>query len=124
MIFASLTPMFAEARVTNPLDQLGVQPAPRNLLGMRAEDILLIIAITLVMAVVLIVWALYFRKPKNESNSRVYKSRPYVEEREDGTIRKRKKHRRLRREHRTRNPTLAEVGGLPPVKTDPTPPPI
>ncbi|HEY6227045.1 MAG TPA: hypothetical protein VI282_07990, partial [Verrucomicrobiae bacterium] len=56
--------------------------------------------------------------------SRTYKSRPYAEERDDGTIRKRKKQKRLRRHHRTRNPTLSEVGGLPPLKSDSTPPPI
>jgi hypothetical protein len=125
MILDSLTPIFAASQVANPLDQLGVQPAPRNLLGMRAGDMLLIMTIAVVLALVLVVWAVYFRKPKSErSESRVYKSRPYIEEREDGTIRKRKKHKRLRRHHRTRNPTLAEVGGLPPLKGDSTPPPI
>jgi hypothetical protein len=124
MSLPSLLPILGATTVPNALDQLGVAPAPRNLLGMRAQDILLIIAITLAIGVALIVWALYFRKPKGEHSSRTYKSRPYIEEREDGTIRKRKKHKRLRRHHRQRNPTLAEVGGLPPIKSDPTPPPI
>jgi hypothetical protein len=30
----------------------------------------------------------------------------------------RRKHRRRRRAHRPRNPTLAETGGLPPIKTE------
>ena len=117
-------PILAANPIQDPLDQLGVQPAPRNLLGMRATDMLLIIAITLVVGLVLILWAVYIRKPKAERQSRDYKSRPYVEELDDGTLRKRKKRKRLRRHHRERNPTLAEVGGLPPLKGDSAPPPI
>ena len=124
MTSLNLIPFFAANPVQNPLDQLGVQPAPRNLLGMRLTDVLLIIAITLLIGAILVVWAIYIRKPKTETDSREYKSRPYVEEREDGTIRKRKKRKRLRRHHRDRNPTLAEVGGLPPIKGDSAPPPI
>lgn len=121
----NLTPIFAAAEAQNPLDQLGVQPAPRNLIGMRATDMLLILTIAVVLSAVMIIWAVYFRKPKSDgSESRQYKSRPYVEERPDGTIRKRKKSKRLRRQHRQRNPTLAEVGGLPPLKSDTTLPPI
>jgi hypothetical protein len=120
----NLWPILAANQVQNPLDQLGVQPAPRNLLGMRATDMLMIIAITLVVGLVLVIWAVYIRKPKAERHERDYKSRPYVEELDDGTIRKRKKRKRLRRQHRERNPTLAEVGGLPPPKGDCAPPPI
>ena len=116
-------PMLAANQPVNALDQLGVQPAPRNLLGMRATDMLLIIAITLVVGLVLVIWAVYIRKPKEDRSAR-FKTRPYVEELDDGTIRKRKKRKRLRREHRERNPTLAEVGGLPPLKGDSAPPPI
>ena len=31
------------------------------------------------------------------------------------------RHRRRRREHRPRNPTLAETGGLPPIRADKPP---
>ena len=124
MTFLNFVPIFAAAETANPLDQLGVQPAPRNLLGMRATDMLLIIAITLFLGLILLAWAVYIRKPKAERGERNYQSRPYVEEREDGTIRKRKKRKRHRRDHRQRNPTLAEVGGLPPPKGDAAPPPI
>jgi hypothetical protein len=119
MTLPGFTPFLA---AQNTLDQLGVQAAPRNLLGMRASDMILIMSIAVMLGLALIIWAVFIRKPKEKE--RVYHSRPYVEERDDGTIRKRKKHRRRRRDHRQRNPTLAEVGGLPPVKTDPTPPPI
>ena len=123
MTFLNFAPILAAAEVQNPLDQLGVQPAPRNLLGMRATDVLLIIAATLLVGLILLAWAVYFRKPKAERD-RTFNSRPYVEERDDGTVRKRKKRKRQRRDHRQRNPTLAEVGGLPPPKGDTAPPPI
>jgi len=124
MTFLNFIPIFAANPVQGPLDPFGVQPAPRNLLGMRATDMLLIIAATLLVGLTLVLWAVYIRKPKSERHDRTYKSRPYVEERDDGTVRKRKKRKRLRREHRERNPTLAEVGGLPPLKGDSAPPPI
>ena len=123
MSLADLTPIFADG-INNPLDQLPVQPAPRHLLGLRAGDVLLIIGVATALAVALLIWAAFIRKPKRDDSERVYNSRQYVEEREDGTIRKRKKRKRQRREHRVRNPTLAEVGGLPPLKSDSTPPPI
>lgn len=123
MSLANLTPIFAAA-VNNPFDQLPVQPAPRTLLGMRVSDMMILIGIALLLALALLLWAVFIRKPRRESSERVYNSRQYVEEREDGTIRKRKKRKRHRRDHRGRNPTLAEVGGLPPLKSDSTPPPV
>jgi hypothetical protein len=123
MSLLNFTAIFA-ADTLNPLDQLPIQPAPRTLLGMRLGDMMALLGVALLLGLTLLIWAAYIRKPKSETTERVYNSRPYVEEREDGTIRKRKKRKRLRRDHRTRNPTLAEVGGLPPLKSDSTPPPI
>src|SRR5215212_724605 len=102
----NLAPILAAAGVPNPIDQLPVQPAPRNLLGMRAEDMMLILGAAFLLALALVIWAVYIRKPKREESERVFESRKYIEELEDGTIRKRKKHRRRRRDHRGRNPTL------------------
>jgi hypothetical protein len=117
--------IFPVMAAANPIEQLGVPTAPQNLLGMRATDLLLIILLLVFICTALILWAVFIRKPKNDlTRTRVYKSHPTVEERDDGTIRKRKKHKRQRRAHRTRNPTLAEVGGLPPPKNNSAPPPI
>ncbi len=123
MTLLGLTPIFA-ATVQSAIDQLPVQPAPRTLLGMRLSDMMLLVGVALLLAVALLIWAMFIRGPKDERGERNYHSRKYVEERDDGTIRKRKKHRRRRRDHRQRNPTLAEVGGLPPLKSDSTSPPI
>ena len=124
MSLFNLTPIFAASVVEKAIDQLPVQPAPRTLLGMRMSDMVLLIGIAILLGVALLIWAVFIRGPKQEREQHNYESRKYVEEREDGTIRKRKKHRRRRRDHRQRNPTLAEVGGLPPLKSDSTPPPI
>ena len=124
MSLFNLTPIFAASAVQSAIDQLPVQPAPRTLLGMRMSDMVLLIGIAILLGVALLIWAVFVRGPKQEREQHKYESRKYVEEREDGTIRKRKKHRRRRRDHRQRNPTLAEVGGLPPLKSDSTPPPI
>jgi hypothetical protein len=87
-------------------------------------DLLVIIAVALLLLTALVCWAIFIRKPKAETRDRVYKSQLKVEETDDGQIRKRKKHKRPRREHRQRNPTLNEAGGLPPVRPSGNPPPI
>jgi hypothetical protein len=46
---------------------------------------------------------------------------PLEEEDEAEEKRAHKRHRRRRHEHRPRNPTLAETGGLPPIRTEKPP---
>jgi hypothetical protein len=82
-------------------------------------------AVGLVTALIL-AWAIFIRKRPDES-SRRYRYRSSRVSAEDGAnsgsdsaandVRKEKRGRRRRR-HRQRNPTLAETGGLPPVRTD------
>ena len=74
----------------------------------------------------IVVWAIFIRKRPNEA-SRRYRYRSSRDSAEEGTngvsnpaaeaeaLRDRRKRRRKRR---PRNPTLAETGGLPPVRTD------
>jgi hypothetical protein len=75
----------------------------------------------------LILWALFIRKRPDES-SRRYRYRSSRDSIEEGAnavgdppvtsdVRKEKRKRR-RRKHRPRNPTLAETGGLPPIRTE------
>lgn len=91
--------------------------------GLQTMDLLMIIAAALLLLTALVCWAIFIRRP-DEGEKRDYKTRPHIQETEDGRIRKRKKHKRLRREHRQRNPTLSEAGGLPPVRPSGSPPPI
>jgi hypothetical protein len=118
-------PILAQAPAPLPITPEDLKGAPTHLPGFHMNDALTVIAATLVVVALLVVWAIFFRKPQTDAGrTRVYKSRPTEEETEDGRIRKRKRVKRPRREHRSRNPTLAEAGGLPPVKPDNTPPPI
>jgi len=82
---------------------------------------LVIAAISGVIAVI-IVWALFFRKRRDETMRRYrehFSSANAKEESSDpnGSGRSRRRKRR-RRDHAQRNPTLAETGGLPPVRND------
>jgi hypothetical protein len=110
----------AEPRKVTPDD---LKQGVSGLSRLRGTDLLVVIAVSLLLLIALVAWAVFIRKPKNEhARTRVYKHRPREEETDDGMIRKRKRHKRPRREHRQRNPTLSEAGGLPPVKSDGGPP--
>ena len=115
----NLFPILAQMNPTP--EQVTPDDLKRGVSGMsrlHSFDILVVIAVSLLILLALVAWAVFIRKPNNESTrTRVYKHRPHEEETEDGTIRKRKRRKSPRREHRQRNPTLSEAGGLPPVKS-------
>ena len=85
-------------------------------------------------AVVLIIfcWALFVRLPKRERaaflGGRKSERGVLLSESEQKSRRTRRrwfgsgKHRKRRRQERPRNPTLAETGGLPPLRADDEPP--
>ena len=82
----------------------------------------------LLVSIGVFVWAAFFRKPRrhrhHHSNGHAPKPMPEIrsESRKAGWFFFRKRHRhRHRHRERPRNPTLAEAGGLPPVRTQ-TPP--
>ena len=110
----------AAAQEVTPEDLKNARAASQ---GLQVSDLLLVIAVALLLLTALVCWALFIRKP-DQGGKHTYKSRPTVQETDDGRIRKRKKHKRPRREHRQRNPTLSEAGGLPPIRPNEGPPPI
>lgn len=116
----ALTAVFAAAGPELPPELAGGRPRGNgSLAGMHMSDILLVLTAAILVMTALIVWAVFFRKPKADgTRARIHKSRPQEEETEDGMIRKRKRHKRRRRDHRTRNPTLSETGGLPPPRPE------
>jgi hypothetical protein len=71
----------------------------------------------------LAVWAIYRRRRRKRvtGGDKVYRpSQSTAEEAAHAEeLRRRYKRRVRRREHRGRNPTLAETGGLPPVRSEP-----
>ena len=101
-------------------------------IGPGARDALIILAAFLVVTGAVMVWAVFLRKPSrrhshhhhhhhhHHSEERTPNSGAEAESEELHHGSRRRKWRRPRREHRPRNPTLAETGGLPPIR-DPGP---
>jgi hypothetical protein len=71
-----------------------------------------------VVTLLALVWAIFIRKGPDDSSRRY--SYPSRESNKDNACESRAKtgSRRRRRKRRTLNPTLAETGGLPPIRTD------
>jgi hypothetical protein len=95
-----------------------MNPHTRELLAGVAAVLLLVVLVLVVVTL----------SRKRRHHSRHHHSHDPVEDEaletaepdgEDATPRKRRKWRRRRRPHRPRNPTLAETGGLPPLRSDP-----
>ena len=80
---------------------------------------LLIIAIALGLALIIGMVILTMhrdgggKRSKRGRSARLAASRPMAPG-EEGSRRKKRRHKRRRRDHRKRNPTLSETGGLPP----------
>jgi hypothetical protein len=85
------------------------------------SDLTLVIGLIGLIVTALVVWARFIRGPKkhpDEDHQPNLQSnvKPAVTVTEDGRERHRKKKRVRRRDHRHRNPTLDQVGGLPPPR--------
>lgn len=93
-----------------------------------SKEALAIIGATLLLVIALGIWAVYFRKRgrrRKHHHSRSHNSespRPETSAETDAVAAPGRRRRR-RRHHRPRNPTLAETGGLPPVRSEPPPAP-
>ena len=98
---------------------LGASPAARSL-----AELLVLIGAVLLVAVAVLIWAVAFRKKRKRMRLYHRHHRNSVESAASENSRKRAQGSRRRREgrERPRNPTLAETGGLPPVRLPPTPP--
>ena len=73
-----------------------------------------ILAAVLGLALLLLIWARFFRKTRHEGAG------GYADA-ESGWVKSRRRIRRSEHPYRPRNPTLAETGGLPPLRTEPPP---
>ena len=87
------------------------------------KDVLIILLVGIGLLFTLLVWAKYFRSAKKKKRIKsgaeaeiVYRDSDDEEGSDDAgdSRRRRYKRRYRRRDHRSRNPTLAETGGLPP----------
>jgi hypothetical protein len=110
------------------LEQLNPARGPvAKSLREHISDIFLVLAAILALTLVLLVWAKYLRKSKSSrSRSRTVSTAPVAKtedsETEGHSRRRRRRHKRRRQDFRDRNPTLAETGGLPPLRSEGQPP--
>ena len=94
--------------------------------SMTMRDTLIIVGAALVIGLLFVIWAVYIRKPggskRSEPSNWSAKSKSDDDDEDDDSGesggRRRKKRKKLRREHRPRNPTLSETGGLPPMRSN------
>ncbi len=117
--------LLAQLEGLNPLNPTA--PVGRST-GLVFKDVMVIIATGLALGLVLLLGTRYYLRKKKRRRFRHHEDRPADatpvaarnEEERDEEARHHHRRRRRRREHRPRNPTLGETGGLPPTKTDPT----
>ena len=83
-----------------------------------------VISAVSVLTVLILIWAIFIRKPSDDRPRRYrYPAPPAKEgegknEQNGGSGRRSRRKKRRRRDHRARKPTLAETGGLPPLRED------
>ena len=96
---------------------------PRRAPSILLPDILMVLAGCLVVTTLVVLWAVFIRKPRDaRSTTRGGAKSTILPGSDDLDDRKkRRRHRRKRREHRSRKPTLSETGGLPPSGNAPNP---
>ena len=86
-----------------------------------ANDMVIVFGVIILLALTVVVWIVFVRGPRKHPEVANRKplgvdSKPEVTVTEDGRERHRKKKRVRRRDHRQRNPTLDQTGGLPPPR--------
>jgi len=91
--------------------------------GMREG--LVVIGTMLLVILLPFIWAVFWRKRRRRKHRHHSPAGSHASHREGSSVVSddeapagRRKRRRQRREHRPRNPTLSETGGLPPIKPE------
>ena|SRR5438093_1037114 len=121
--------LLAQLDGLNPLNP--TMPVTKST-GLVFLDVLVILATALALGFVLLLWARYYVRKRKRRRHRHYHERgahstspvvPTMEDEEPLHNGHRHRRRRRRRDHRPRNPTLGETGGLPPQKTESSPNP-
>lgn len=96
-----------------------IGPRPVGRVSPVFYDLLTIVGAAFFVGLLLVLWAAYIRRPRRRSSDsrRELPAVPAViREVEDVDGKKRLKIKERKRDHRPRNPTLAETGGLPPER--------
>jgi hypothetical protein len=95
--------------------------------GSTAGEIGLVLGAVVIVGLIIFIWAAVIRTPRHRKHTynHLYESEggglPQRRKRRSGLARllNRKRHKRHRQRERPTNPTLAEIGGLPPQREDP-----
>lgn len=116
--------------LTGSADYLEVQDAVNGWNNMSAatREVILTVSVLALVTLLILIWAAFVRgkgRPQHQSHSRQLESgrNPATRDSPETTLGTRTRHRRRRRKHRPLNPTLAETGGLPPVRAERPPEP-
>ncbi len=116
--------LFLAALVPAPPNNPNIEPAPLSKTsGLALQDVLLLAGVVAVLGLLLFLWVAITRKNSKqthtESGARILYRAEHHEHGEHGHRRMRvKKKRRGHPDNLPRNPTLAEAGGLPPIRPD------
>jgi hypothetical protein len=112
-------PFLLAAVAPNPDEEAIREAASRSAPLFGGETTWILGAILVVVGVVFI-WAIFLRKrPQTQRGSFVVtRARPEARERAGSSGRRRRKRKPDHPENLPRNPTLAEIGGLPPLRPD------
>jgi hypothetical protein len=95
--------------------------------GSQAREIAIILAILFLVVLGVFMWAAFWRKPRRRrkhayhhhhsaSDGASVGGLPQSEKEKSGFFQRKRRHRRQHRHERPINPTLAQVGGLPPPR--------
>jgi len=99
------------AQTPNPLDKLGL-PAHSTEVSPAISDAALVLLIALGIAACIALWMFLRHRKQNDTISTTRLTNA-TDERSNSFMKRRKRRRKVRR-----NPTLAETGGLPPMRDE------
>ena len=101
--------------------------------GSQAREIAIVLAILFLVVLGVFMWAAFWRKPRRRRKHTYHhhhhsgpdgasaEGLPQREKEKSGLFHRKRRHRRQRRHERPINPTLAQVGGLPPSRRNQPP---
>lgn len=90
-----------------------------------ARQIGIVIGVMVLVGIVIFMWAAFWRQPKRRRKHSYHHTSdentglPQREKHRSGLFHKRRRHHRQHSRERPMNPTLSQVGGLPPPRRDP-----
>lgn len=120
-----LTPVFILAQLETP-EELALRDGRGSGTSLFGGEMGLILGAVLILAALLFFWAFFLRKrPQSQRGSLVLERAPREDPEHTGSSgrRRRRKRKAEHPENMPRNPTLAEIGGLPPLRPEDAEPP-